>query len=115
MALRGPQAVGTTITCPLVGAKQAIAAQGAGAPTNGFINCVDTHFGFKGRLFGALANTGTVTLEITIPDSAGNPQTYSTVLAAGEPFDTFDESIDLAAVVVYGSVASQKLQVVGSH
>lgn len=117
MAGRGPLAVFTTLTCPVVGAKAPIAAIAAGAPTNGFINSPgvvgQNGFGFRGKLRAATGNSGTVTIEVKLNDSAGASQTYDCVLAAGE--ETVEVEVDLTLITVYGSAASQKLHVMGNQ
>lgn len=105
--------VSTTLVCPVVGAIAPIAAPAAGAPTNGFINCQNASFGFSGYFKAPASNSGTVTIRSTvIKDSAGTAQQYEAVLAAGDSSQKFN-NIDLCTVFVYGSAASQKLNVIG--
>lgn len=116
MALRKPLWIATTITLGNgSGAKQALAVPQAGAPSGGFINSQNADgFGFSGKLRAATGNSGTVTLESNILDSAAASQLYTLVLAAGEESPPL-ENVDLASIVGYGSAAGQKLHVIGTH
>lgn len=116
MSLRGPQSIHSTITVGNgIGAIAPIASFASGAPSGGFIKMSNASgFGFRGTLSAGKNNSGSVALVVTIADSLGALQTYTRLLLAAESTGLL-EDVDLATIQVYGSAASQLLNVDGEH